>query len=137
MCERYQYAKTKKFVRFRGRFSLNKNLVFSHQYRANILLVLEESNYMIVQLSKGECYKFTWIQDSNYKLIASLTSHTSQLGQLHSSVKIKQKWTSTKCSDTCQKPKCSSSCQCSIGRAVLTLTPPPPSLRRGVNHMYK
>jgi ERCC4-type nuclease len=37
-----------------GRFSLNKNSVFSHNYRKRILLVLQESSYINSQIVQGE-----------------------------------------------------------------------------------
>jgi hypothetical protein len=36
-----------------GRFSLNKNPVFSHQYRENIILILQELNYITRSIVQG------------------------------------------------------------------------------------
>jgi hypothetical protein len=46
MCKGHWYVKTKRFARFRGRFSLNKNLVFSHKILRKYITYLQELSYM-------------------------------------------------------------------------------------------
>jgi hypothetical protein len=68
MCKRHWYAKTEKFARFRGRFYLNKNLVFLIKYRENILLVLQESSHMTSSTVQGGVLQIhSEFISSNYK----------------------------------------------------------------------
>jgi hypothetical protein len=89
---------------------LNKNPIFSHRYRGNILLVLQESDYMIrstiqggvLQIHSrftGSNYKYKWVQSASWLEynISNTSSRSSIRNRLNEVFKhmSKMRWSST------------------------------------------
>jgi hypothetical protein len=57
--------------------------MFSHKYRENISLVLQESSYMTSSIVQGGVLQIHLNTSLNYMFMASLTSQTRQHERLH------------------------------------------------------